>query len=113
MFVCSDTDYCEGRRESDANARDGGGADHRPWPRAEGPLLTAEGLTKHYGPRLGCADVSLELYPGEVLAVVGESGSGKSTLLRLLSTQLKPITRQHPLSHARRRHARPVRLERG
>jgi putative phosphonate transport system ATP-binding protein len=57
---------------------------------AEGPLLTAEGLTKHYGPRLGCADVSLEIYPGEVLAVVGESGSGKSTLLSLLSTQLKP-----------------------
>jgi putative phosphonate transport system ATP-binding protein len=57
---------------------------------SEGPLLTAEGLTKHYGPRLGCADVSLEIYPGEVLAVVGESGSGKSTLLSLLSTQLKP-----------------------
>lgn len=57
---------------------------------AESPLLTAEGLTKHYGARLGCADVSLEIYPGEVLAVVGESGSGKSTLLSLLSTQLKP-----------------------
>jgi len=57
---------------------------------AETPLLTAEGLTKFYGPRIGCADVSLDLYEGEVLAVVGESGSGKSTLLSLLSGQLPP-----------------------
>jgi len=54
------------------------------------PLLVAEGLTRHYGARLGCADVDLTLYPGEVLAIVGESGSGKSTLLGLLSTALAP-----------------------
>jgi putative phosphonate transport system ATP-binding protein len=53
-------------------------------------LLGARGLTKYYGDRLGCADVSLELYEGEVIAIVGESGSGKSTLLGLLSTQLQP-----------------------
>jgi putative phosphonate transport system ATP-binding protein len=58
--------------------------------RAEEPLLRAERLTKLYGSRVGCTDVSLEIYPSEVLAVVGESGSGKSTLLSLLSTQLKP-----------------------
>ncbi len=54
------------------------------------PLLTAEGLTKFYGARLGCRDIGFELFPGEVLAVVGESGSGKSTLLKLLSGQLEP-----------------------
>jgi putative phosphonate transport system ATP-binding protein len=54
------------------------------------PLLSAAGLTKFYGPRVGCVDVSLEIYAGEVLAVVGESGSGKSTLLSLLSTQMRP-----------------------
>jgi putative phosphonate transport system ATP-binding protein len=53
------------------------------------PLLSARGLTKHYGRRLGCADVGFDLYEGEVLAVVGESGSGKSTLLSLLSTELE------------------------
>jgi putative phosphonate transport system ATP-binding protein len=53
-------------------------------------LLTAAGLTKLYGARIGCVDVSLDLYAGEVLAVVGESGSGKSTLLSLLATQLRP-----------------------
>ncbi len=56
----------------------------------EEPLLSAEGLTKHYGPRVGCADVSFDVYEGEVVAVVGESGSGKSTLLSLLSTQMQP-----------------------
>ena len=58
------------------------------------PLLTAAGLTKLYGARVGCSDVSLEIYEGEVLAVVGESGSGKSTLLSLLSTQLRPTRGQ-------------------
>jgi putative phosphonate transport system ATP-binding protein len=56
------------------------------------PLLQARGLTKHYGARLGCADVSFDLHEGEVLAVVGESGSGKSTLLSLLATDLAPTS---------------------
>lgn len=54
------------------------------------PLLVADSLGRSYGRRLGCRDVSFELYEGEVLAIVGESGSGKSTLLQLLSTQLTP-----------------------
>jgi putative phosphonate transport system ATP-binding protein len=56
----------------------------------ETPLLQARDVTKHYGVRLGCADISFDLHEGEVLAVVGESGSGKSTLLGLLSTELEP-----------------------
>jgi putative phosphonate transport system ATP-binding protein len=54
------------------------------------PLLSVTGLTKLYGRRVGCRDVTFDLHRGEVLAVVGESGSGKSTLLSLLSTQLAP-----------------------
>ena len=56
----------------------------------EGPLLSVDGLTKYYGSRLGCRDVTFDLWPGEVVAVVGESGSGKSTLLSMLSTTLVP-----------------------
>jgi putative phosphonate transport system ATP-binding protein len=52
------------------------------------PLLSARGLTKLYGARTGCRDVSFDLYAGEVIAVVGESGSGKSTLLQLLSARM-------------------------
>lgn len=57
---------------------------------SDAPLLVVDGLSKYYGQRLGCADVSFSLWPGEVLAIVGESGSGKTTLLNCLSTHLPP-----------------------
>ncbi|MEM5491886.1 phosphonate C-P lyase system protein PhnK [Hoeflea sp. AS16] len=54
------------------------------------PLLSVDNLTRVYGKRIGCADVSFDLWPGEVLAIVGESGSGKTTLLNCISSRMTP-----------------------
>lgn len=56
----------------------------------EQPLLSVRNLSKYYGARMGCADISFDVWPGEVLAIVGESGSGKTTLLNCISTRLEP-----------------------
>ncbi len=54
--------------------------------RTDTPLLVARNLVAGYpGAGLALNDVSLDLYPGEVLAVVGPNGAGKTTLLRALS----------------------------
>jgi putative phosphonate transport system ATP-binding protein len=41
---------------------------------------------------VACADISFDLYPGEVLGIVGESGSGKSTVVRMLYFDIEPTT---------------------
>ncbi|WP_137124230.1 phosphonate C-P lyase system protein PhnK [Roseomonas sp. HF4] len=53
-------------------------------------MLTAEGLTLHFGVIPALVDVAIEVAEGEVVAIVGESGSGKTTLLRVLSGLMAP-----------------------
>ena len=72
------------------------------------PLLSVRSLSKFYGNRIGCADVSFDLWPGEVLAVVGESGSGKTTLLNCLSTRLLPTSASFPTACATARSATSI-----
>ena len=56
------------------------------------PVLSCENITARYkGTKFDVLkDVSVQLYPGQTLAVVGESGSGKSTLARVITGLLPP-----------------------
>ncbi|WP_341479885.1 sugar ABC transporter ATP-binding protein [Anaerofilum hominis] len=54
------------------------------------PLLKINNVTKIYGGVTALDHVSLELMPGEVLALVGENGAGKSTLIKSLSGAVIP-----------------------
>lgn len=71
------------------------------------PLLEVSNLSTHYGPIQALFDVSLEVHPGELVAMVGANGAGKTTLLHTLSSVQKAsggkvsfdgeeITRQAP-----------------
>ncbi|MBP0438192.1 ABC transporter ATP-binding protein [Tianweitania sediminis] len=56
------------------------------------PLLSVKNVTASYGNSAikVLKDVSVDIYPGQTLAVVGESGSGKSTLARAITGLLPP-----------------------
>ncbi|QYH34624.1 ATP-binding cassette domain-containing protein [Salinibacterium sp. M195] len=51
----------------------------------DAPILSLRGVNKSFGAIQALIDVSLDIYPGEVVAIVGDNGAGKSTLVKVLA----------------------------
>lgn len=58
-------------------------------PFARGAIISARNLHKSYGNNPVLRNVSLDIFPGESVAIMGPSGSGKTTLLHALSGIIK------------------------
>jgi len=54
------------------------------------PQLGIEGITSGYGAVTVLRNVSIEVRPGEIVAILGANGAGKSTLLKTVVGLLRP-----------------------
>ena len=69
-----------------------------------GKLIEFKAITKIFGGTRALENVSIDLLPGEILALLGENGAGKSTLIKTLAGIYKPdggqiLFRGEPYSH--------------
>jgi len=55
------------------------------------PLIEVRGVSKNYGGVVQALDdVTIAIYPEEIVGVVGENGAGKSTLMKILAGAVAP-----------------------
>ena len=54
------------------------------------PTLSLEHINKTFGGLVAIEEFSLDLYPGEVVALVGDNGAGKSTLIKIVAGVHRP-----------------------
>jgi ABC-2 type transport system ATP-binding protein len=54
------------------------------------PTVQVEQLRKYFGAVQAVADVSFEVYPGEIFGLLGPNGAGKTTSIRMMLDIFKP-----------------------
>ena len=59
-------------------------------PTSSVPLLKVDGATAFYGDLQALFSATIEVYPGEIVALIGANGAGKTTTLRLISGMKHP-----------------------
>lgn len=59
---------------------------------SDAPLVKMADIHKQFGGVHAVEDVSIDLYPGEVVGVLGHNGAGKSCLMRILSGAMTPTS---------------------
>ncbi|UVK51595.1 ATP-binding cassette domain-containing protein [Mesorhizobium sp. AR02] len=52
---------------------------------ASAPILQLQDIRKNFGGITAIENFSLEVFPGEIVALVGDNGAGKSTLIKIVS----------------------------
>ena len=59
-------------------------------PGTEPPLLAVEAVSMNFGGLQALHEITLRVYPSEIVALIGPNGAGKTTLLNVISGLLRP-----------------------
>jgi branched-chain amino acid transport system ATP-binding protein len=57
---------------------------------SENNMLEVQQIDAYYGSLRVLMDISIEIKPGETVAIIGANGSGKSTLLKTITGMIHP-----------------------
>ena len=55
-------------------------------------VIETENLTKYYGNKIGCQDITISVGEGEIFGFLGPNGAGKSTFIKMLVGLLFPTS---------------------
>jgi branched-chain amino acid transport system ATP-binding protein len=54
------------------------------------PILSIDGVNKHFGGLVAVRDLSFDVQAGEVVGLMGPNGAGKTTLINVIAGEYKP-----------------------